>query len=159
MHPCPSSESSPGRLVVRCTRVSVTRGKSGPALGGTEYRIPAGAISVPADSASEIVKFTISILREWCTNAKAKYSSSVVPRCHLILRSTFTKWLTARSRALSRYLTTRLTNWSDTRDSESEADVWGKCCSCTQTQMRGTFSTVENNILANIPGAASPAQE
>jgi len=35
---------------------------------------------VPADSASEIVKFTISIPREWCTNAKAKYSSSVVPR-------------------------------------------------------------------------------
>jgi len=31
------------------------------------------------DSASEIVKFTISILRESCTNAKAKYSSSVVP--------------------------------------------------------------------------------
>ena len=90
MHPCPSSESSPGRLGVRCTRVSVTRGKSGPALGGTEYRIPADAINLPADSASEIVKFTISIPREWCTNAKAKYSSSVVPRCHLILRSTFT---------------------------------------------------------------------
>jgi len=34
---------------------------------------------VPADSASEIVKFTISIPRESCTNAKAKYSSSVVP--------------------------------------------------------------------------------
>jgi len=32
-----------------------------------------------ADSASEIVKFTISIPRESCTNAKAKYSSSVVP--------------------------------------------------------------------------------
>ena len=45
------------------------RGKSG----------PADAISVPADSASEIVKFTISIPRESCTNAKAKYSSSVVP--------------------------------------------------------------------------------
>ena len=53
------------------------RGKSGPALGGTEYRLM--AISVPADSASEIVKFTISIPRESCTNAKAKYSSSVVP--------------------------------------------------------------------------------
>ena len=39
---------------------------------------PADAISVPADSASEIVKFTISIPRESCTNAKAKYSSSVV---------------------------------------------------------------------------------
>ena len=37
------------------------------------------AISVPADSASEIVKFTISIPRESCINAKAKYSSSVVP--------------------------------------------------------------------------------
>jgi len=34
---------------------------------------------VPADSASEIVTFTISIPRESCTNAKAKYSSSVVP--------------------------------------------------------------------------------
>ena len=38
-----------------------------------------GDISVPADSASEIVKFTISIPRESFTNAKAKYSSSVVP--------------------------------------------------------------------------------
>ena len=34
---------------------------------------------MPADSASEIVKFTISIPRELCTNVKAKYSSSVVP--------------------------------------------------------------------------------
>jgi len=34
---------------------------------------------VPADSASKIVEFTISIPRELCTNAKAKYSSSVVP--------------------------------------------------------------------------------
>ena len=51
----------------------VARGKSGPALGGTD------AISVPADSAREIVRFTISIPRESCTNAKAKYSSSVVP--------------------------------------------------------------------------------
>ena len=34
---------------------------------------------MPADSASEIVKFTISIPRESCTNANAKYSSSVVP--------------------------------------------------------------------------------
>ena len=37
---------------------------------------------MPADSASEIVKFTLSIPRESCTNAKAKYrgpSSSVVP--------------------------------------------------------------------------------
>ena len=34
---------------------------------------------MPADSASEIVKFTISIPRVSCTNAKAKYSSSVVP--------------------------------------------------------------------------------
>jgi len=41
--------------------------------------VPADAISVPADSASEIVKFTISIPRESSTNAKAKYSSSVVP--------------------------------------------------------------------------------
>ena len=34
---------------------------------------------MPADSTSEIVKFTISIPRESCINAKAKYSSSVVP--------------------------------------------------------------------------------
>ena len=34
---------------------------------------------MPADSANEIVKFTISIRRGSCTNAKAKYSSSVVP--------------------------------------------------------------------------------
>jgi len=53
----------------------VRRDKSGPELGG----LPADTISVPADSASEIVKFTISIPRESCTNAKAKYSSSVVP--------------------------------------------------------------------------------
>ena len=39
----------------------------------------ADAINVPADSASEVVKFTISIPRESCTNTKAKYSSSVVP--------------------------------------------------------------------------------
>ena len=43
------------------------------------YGVPADAISVPADSASEIVKFTILIPRESCTNAKAKYSISVVP--------------------------------------------------------------------------------
>jgi len=53
-----------------------TRGKSGPAQA---VRSTGWAISVPADSASEIVKFTISIPRESCTNAKAKYSSSVVP--------------------------------------------------------------------------------
>jgi len=34
--------------------------------------VPADAISVAADSASEIVKFTISIPRESCTNVKAK---------------------------------------------------------------------------------------
>ena len=39
---------------------------------------------MPADSASEIVKFTILIPRESCTNAKAKYSSSVVPPDHLV---------------------------------------------------------------------------
>jgi len=43
------------------------------------YGVPADDISVPANSASEIVKFTISIPRESCTNPKAKYSSSVVP--------------------------------------------------------------------------------
>jgi len=48
----------------------VPRGKSG---------VPADAISVPADRAAAVVKFTIPIPREWCTNAKAKYSSSVVP--------------------------------------------------------------------------------
>jgi len=47
--------------------------------GTRRYGVPADAISVPADSASEIVKFTISMPRESCTNAKAKYSSSVVP--------------------------------------------------------------------------------
>jgi len=47
--------------------------------GTRRYGVPADAISVPADSASEIVKFTISIPRESFTNAKAKYSSSVVP--------------------------------------------------------------------------------
>jgi len=41
--------------------------------------VPADAISVPADSAAAVVKFTISIPRESCTSAKAKYSSSVVP--------------------------------------------------------------------------------
>jgi len=61
--------------------MAVSRGKSGPALGGTEYRygVPADAISVPADIAAAVVKFTISIPRESCSNAKAKYSSSVVP--------------------------------------------------------------------------------
>ena len=34
---------------------------------------------MPADSAREIVKFTISIPRESFTNAKAKFCSSVVP--------------------------------------------------------------------------------
>ena len=48
------------------------------------YGVPADAISVLADSASEIVKFTISIPRESCTNAKAKYSSSVVPPDHSV---------------------------------------------------------------------------
>ena len=41
--------------------------------------MPADAISVPADSAAAVVKFTISIPRESCISAKAKYSSSVVP--------------------------------------------------------------------------------
>jgi len=51
------------------------------AAGTRRYGVPADAISVPADSASKIVKFTISIPRESCTNAKSKYklSSSVVP--------------------------------------------------------------------------------
>jgi len=35
--------------------------------------------AVPADSAAAVVKFTIPIPHESCTNAKAKYSSSVVP--------------------------------------------------------------------------------
>ena len=45
--------------------------------GTRRYGVPTDAISVPADSASEIVKFTILIPRESCTSAKAKYSSSV----------------------------------------------------------------------------------
>ena len=49
----------------------LSRGKSGPALY-RQYRVPADAISVPADSAAAVVKFTISIPRESCTNAKAK---------------------------------------------------------------------------------------
>ena len=64
----------------------VVRGKSGPASGGTEYRLMPSC-SVPADSASEIVKCTISIPRESCTNAKAKYSSSVVHFYHWMLYS------------------------------------------------------------------------
>jgi len=47
--------------------------------GTRRYVVPADAISVPADSAAAVVKFTISIPRESCTNGKAKYSSSVVP--------------------------------------------------------------------------------
>jgi len=47
--------------------------------GTRRYGVPADAISMPADSAAAIVEFTISIPRESCTNAKAKYSSSVVP--------------------------------------------------------------------------------
>ena len=47
--------------------------------GTRRYGVPADAISVPADSASEIVKFKILIPRESCANAKSKYSSSVVP--------------------------------------------------------------------------------
>jgi len=42
------------------------------------YGVPADAISVPADSASEIVKFTVSISRESCTNAKSNRSIVVV---------------------------------------------------------------------------------
>ena len=49
----------------------------GGTVGGTEYRLMPSACRLY--SASEIVKFTISIPRESCTNAKAKYSSSVVP--------------------------------------------------------------------------------
>ena len=57
------------------------RGKSGPVPRPRtrRYGVPADAISVPADSAAAVVKFTISIPRESCINAKAKYGSSVVP--------------------------------------------------------------------------------
>ena len=48
-------------------------------FGTRRYGVPADAISVPADSSAAVVKFTISIPRGSCTNAKAKYSSSVVP--------------------------------------------------------------------------------
>ena len=41
--------------------------------GKKELSVPADAISVPADSAAAVVKFTISIPRESCTNTKAKY--------------------------------------------------------------------------------------
>ena len=44
------------------------RGKSGPALGGTD-RVPTDAISVPADNASEIVKFTNLFLQILPTTA------------------------------------------------------------------------------------------
>jgi len=47
--------------------------------GTRRYGVPADAISLPADSAAAVVKFTISIPRESCINAKAKYGSSVVP--------------------------------------------------------------------------------
>ena len=47
--------------------------------GTRRYGVLADAIRLMADSASEIVKFTSSVPRESCTNAKAKYSSSVVP--------------------------------------------------------------------------------
>jgi len=53
---------------------SLPRGKSGPALGGTKYRLMPSACWLIVRA-----KFTISIHRESCTNAKAKYSSSVVP--------------------------------------------------------------------------------
>jgi len=61
--------------------------------GGAEKGLPADAISVPADSAAAVVnvKFTISIPRESCTNAKAKYSSSVVPPDPPVY---FYQWLT-----------------------------------------------------------------
>ena len=58
---------------------SVTRQQGLKWAGTGRYGVPADAISMPADSASEIVKFTISTPRESCTNAMAKYSSSVVP--------------------------------------------------------------------------------
>jgi len=57
---------------VNCTG----RGKSGPVTGTRRYGVPADAISVPADSASEIVKFTISIAMR---RRSMLYSSSVVP--------------------------------------------------------------------------------
>jgi len=47
--------------------------------GTRRYGVPADAISVPADSAAAVVKFTISIPRKSFTNAKTKYSSGVVP--------------------------------------------------------------------------------
>jgi len=48
------------------------RGKRGPVLGGTEYRLMPSACRL-------ILQAKLSIPRESCTNAKAKYSSSVVP--------------------------------------------------------------------------------
>ena len=57
------------------TRVSdkVWSGQGQKWAGTRRYGVPADAISVPADSAAAVVKFTISIPRESCTNAKAKY--------------------------------------------------------------------------------------
>ena len=75
--PCKGDSLTLGRIEIK-SNMTLIRGKSGRA-GYRRYGVLSDAISVPADSASEIVKFTISIPRESCTNAKAKYSSSVVP--------------------------------------------------------------------------------
>jgi len=65
------SSASPDPLNDRSLR---SFGKSGAALGGTEYRLMPSAYRLIVRA-----KFTISIPRESCTNAKAKYNSSVVP--------------------------------------------------------------------------------
>jgi len=69
---------------------------------------------VPADSAAAVVKFTISIPSKSCTNAKAKYSSSVVPPdpsvhfCHCIrvtnIQKSFTHKMAAET-SWHRYIT------------------------------------------------------
>ena len=55
----------------------VGRGKSGPALGGTEYRLMPSACRQIVRQPLWNLQFRY--LGESCTNAKAKYSSSVVP--------------------------------------------------------------------------------
>ena len=66
-------------MAISDIKVTKTSIKYTGASSTRRYGVPADAISVPADSAAAVVKFAISIRRESCTNAKAKYSSSVVP--------------------------------------------------------------------------------
>ena len=72
---CQGHEETSNTIRMCRLRAATLTMRPGVKWAGTgRYGVPADAISVPADSASEIVKFTISIPRESCTNAKAKYS-------------------------------------------------------------------------------------